>query len=80
MSVMSVTVDLPEATLRRLQAVADRRGVPLGEVIAELAEQLPEDPSPRRVKRRLAFVGIGASTRGIRDHIDERLADGFGRD
>jgi len=78
--VMSVTLDIPEAVLRRLQAEAARRGVPVADVIAELAEQLPEEPAPRRGKRKLAFVGIGASSKGISDHIDERLADGFGRD
>ena len=45
------------------------------------------DPSPlladnvRPVRRRrLAFVGIGASTGGTSHRIDELLADGFGRD
>ena len=37
----------------------------------------PVEP-PRR--RRLAFVGIGASGTGTSHRIDELLADGFGRD
>lgn len=77
---MSVTVDLPESALRRIELEAERRGVALADVIAELAAQLPEEPAPRRVRRRLAFVGVGASAHGISDHVEERLADGFGRD
>jgi hypothetical protein len=77
---MTVTVDLPEAALRRIETEAERRGVGLADVITDLAAQLPAEPAPRRVKRRLAFVGVGASAHGVSDHIEERLADGFGRD
>lgn len=80
MIAMSVTIDLPDEALRRLQAEADRHGVALDDVIAELAEQLPAETSRPKAKRKLAFVGIGASSEGISDHIDELLADGFGRD
>jgi hypothetical protein len=31
-------------------------------------------------KRRLAFVGVGAAAQGITTDMDERLAEGFGRD
>jgi hypothetical protein len=40
---MSVTLDLPEAAIRRLEAEAQRRGVAIAEVIADFAAQLPED-------------------------------------
>ena len=75
---MSVTVELPDDTLARLQAEAARRGVSIDVVIAELATQLPAEP--QAAKHKLAFVGIGASKSGITDRIDELLADGFGRD
>jgi hypothetical protein len=79
---MTVTVDLPPSTLRRLEAEAARRGVRIDIVIAELAEALPADHTtdePFR-RRKLAIAGIGASggNRSARD-ADELLAEGFGR-
>ena len=56
---MSTTVDLPPEILRRLLAEADRRGLTIDEVIAELAAGLPTEPSPR--PKRPSFVGVGAS-------------------
>lgn len=76
---MTVTVDLPEDALARLQAEAKRRGVSIDLVIAELTQALPaETPAG---KRTLSFIGLGSSTSGryARD-ADELLADGFGRD
>lgn len=76
---MTVTVDLPEDALARLEAEAKRRGVSIDQVIVELAEALPaETPS---AKRTLSFIGLGSSTTGrfARD-ADELLADGFGQD
>lgn len=80
---MSVTVDLPPATLRRIEAEAARRGVGIDVVIADLAEALPDEitsESPVR-HRKLAISGIGASggQRGRAADADELLADGFGR-
>ena len=80
---MSVNVDLPAESLRRLEAEAARRGLSIDQVIAELADQLPAD-GPRR-NRRLGFVGIGASgdTRPLDIHreraelADKKLADGI---
>ncbi len=77
---MSVTVELPANALARLNAEADRRGVSIDVVIAELAHMLPEQQAAPPARRNLAFAGIGASGRGISDHVDEILADGFGRD
>jgi hypothetical protein len=76
---MTVTVDLPEDALARLQAEAKRRGVSIDSVIAGLAEGLPAETSP--AKRTFSFIGLGSSTSGryARDS-DELLADGFGRD
>jgi hypothetical protein len=81
---MPVTVDLPPATLRRLEVEAARRGVGIDVVIAELAEALPADDTtaePRATRRRFALAGIGASsgTRFARD-ADELLPESFGRD
>jgi hypothetical protein len=76
---MTLTVDLPESTLVRLRAEAERRGVSIDLVIAELAEALPAETP--EVERKLSFIGLGSSSSGrhARD-ADELLADGFGRD
>jgi len=76
---MTVTVDLPEDALARLQAEATRRGVSIDLVIAELTAALPAEPLP--AKQTLSFIGLGSSSSGrfARD-ADELLADGFGRD
>jgi hypothetical protein len=81
---MTVTVNLPDDAARRLAAEAARRGITVDEVIAELAATLPGGApgAPERPeKRRLEFVGMGASTSGRRAaDADEMLAEGFGRD
>lgn len=76
---MSVTVEIPAEALARLEAEAARRGVSIDDVIAELADTLPDGGAvtPRRA---LAFAGIGASGQGISDRVEDLLADGFGRD
>jgi len=70
---MSVTVDLPPATLRRLEAEAARRGIAIDVVIAELAETLPgsadagtpESSEPGApAEHRFAFAGVAASGDG----------------
>jgi hypothetical protein len=72
---MTVTIDLPEDALERLQAEAKRRGVTVDVVVAELTQALPSAP------RSLSFIGLGSSSSGqyARD-ADDLLADGFGRD
>jgi plasmid stability protein len=77
---MSMTVNVPDGVARRLEAAAAARGVTAEELAAEvLADNVPDvDEAPRR--RRLSFVGIGASKHGTSHRIDELLADGFGRD
>ena len=76
---MTVTIDLPEDALARLQAEANRRGISIDLVIAELAESLPARSSAG--PQTFSFVGLGSSTSGryARD-TDELLADGLGRD
>lgn len=62
---MSVTLDLPPATLRRLEAEAARRGVGIDVVIADLAEALPaEDQGEASAGHRFAFAGVAASGDG----------------
>ena len=61
---MPVTVDLPLATLRRLEAEAARRGVGIDVVIAELAEALPAPIEPDTTGHRFAFSGVAASGDG----------------
>jgi hypothetical protein len=75
---MSVTLDLPDDSVRRLTAEAKRRGMRLADVIVDLAAHLPPAEAPSR--RRLAFVAAGASTAGITTRMDDLLARGFGRD
>lgn len=62
---MPVTVELPPATLRRLETEAARRGVGIDIVIAELADTLPapSEPEPAR-EHRFAFAGVAASGDG----------------
>ena len=77
---MPVTLDLSDEVLARLQREADRRGVSLDAVVAELASPLPTASEPEE-RKRLGFVGLGASTDGRRAaDADEMLAEGFGRD
>ena len=55
---MSITV---EEIATRLIAEAERRGITVEALLDELAGRLGEHKSePKPVKRRLAFVGIGA--------------------
>lgn len=62
---MFITVDLPPATLRRLEAEAARRGVGIDVVIAELAEALPAPSHAESDARtRFGFVGVVASGDG----------------
>ena len=76
---MTLTVEISEDALARLRAEADRRGVSIDVVIAELAETLP--PESTSEERKLSFIALGASTSGRRARdADELLADGFGRD
>ena len=74
---MTIEVDLPEDVVRRLRAEAERRGVSLDRLIADLAAALPAPSTGPG--RRPAFVGVGASETGMTDHIEETLAEGFGR-
>jgi len=51
---MSVTLDLPEETLARLEAEAERRSVTVESLIAEFAAKLPVDALDD-------FIGCGES-------------------
>jgi hypothetical protein len=76
---MTLTVDLPEDVLARLEAEAARRGVSIDVIIAELTRTLAAETLPS--ERTLSFIGIGSSNSGhyARD-AGKLLADGFGRD
>lgn len=56
---MTVTFELSLEDEARLQAEASRRGISVGQVVAELVSRLPAE----QPKHRLSFVGIGASGR-----------------
>lgn len=76
LDLMTMTLDLPAEAQAKLETEAARRGITLDQLVTELAAGLPAD-APRR---KLAFVGAGASKSGITHQIDELLADGFGSD
>src|SRR5262249_52980360 len=82
LEVVSMTVNLPDEVARRLAAEAARRGVSPEQVAVEAIDaQLPPEAPERSPKRRLSFIGIGASKSGRRAaDTDEMLAEGFGRD
>jgi hypothetical protein len=68
---MTVTVNLPDDAARRLAAEAARRGITVDEVIAELAATLPTGApraAERSGKRRLEFMGMGASGDPVAGH------------
>lgn len=76
---MTVTLELPDDVIARLHREADRRGISLDDVVAELAALLPS-PTTSNGSRKLGFIGIGASTSGRHAaDADEILAEGFGR-
>ncbi|MFG1927120.1 hypothetical protein [Cryptosporangium sp. NPDC048952] len=56
---------MPDNVLRRLTAEAERRGVPLADVVADLAAHLP--PVAPRTRRKLAFIGVGSAESGSTD-------------
>jgi hypothetical protein len=71
---MSMSVNLPDDLARRLTAEAQRRGQGVDQVAAELlAATLPKssaETSERPSRRRLSFIGIGAS--GGHERVAER--------
>jgi hypothetical protein len=62
---VSVTVDLPDDVLRRLQAEAARRGVPVESLIAETLER--DFPAGPATSGSLSFIG----TINARDDLSE---------
>ena len=79
LALVTVTLDLSEEILARLQAEATRRSLSMDALVEELAASLPSDAHPP-TRRRLSFVAMGSSTSGHRaSQADEMLADGFGR-
>ncbi len=76
---MTVTLELSDDALARLEAEAARRGVSIDTLINELAAKLPQRTRPTR-RRKLGIVGLGASTSGRpASEADEMLAEGFGQ-
>jgi len=76
---MTVTLELSDDALTRLQAEAARKGVSIDALINELAAKLPQRSRSTR-RRKLGIVGLGASTSGRRaSEADEMLAEGFGQ-
>lgn len=61
---MSVTIDLPDEVLARLEAEAARRGVGIDVVIADLIDAIPAEHTPEKPGHRFAFTGVAASGDG----------------
>lgn len=82
---MTLTVTIPEALARRVEAVARAQGRATDEVIVEALEQaVPIDPDTEAaVKARFSFVAIGDGPNDLaqrhkqirRDHFAGRSAD-----
>lgn len=64
-----MAVDLPEALLRRLEAEANRRGVPVDSLIAETLER--DFPAGGVSSRGLSFIGIARA----RDDLSENYKE-----
>ena len=77
---MTVSLDLSDEVLARLQAEASARHTSVEDVVSDMASRLPTPATPTG-RRRLAFAAIGESASGkfARD-ADEMLAEDFGRD
>ena len=60
---MTVTLNLSDEALKRLEAEALRRGIAIETVINELAEGLPQEAN-RTVRRAAGLIGWGASSLG----------------
>lgn len=75
---MTVTLNLSDEALKRLEAEALRRGVAVETVINELAAALPQEDD-RTVRGAAGLIGLGASSSGrfARD-ADAMLDGGFG--
>jgi hypothetical protein len=82
---MSMTVNLPDDVAARLAAEAARRGVSVEELVAEaVTAHFPAAPPEQPARRRLSFIGIGASGGGenvaerhreiIREHYADKTA------
>src|SRR5690349_3097586 len=71
---MTVIVDLPESVLRRLQAEAARRGVPVESLIAETLER--DFPPPGEAPARtLSFIGLAAARSDLGENYKQIRRD-----
>jgi len=78
---MSVTVDLSDEVLHRLQEEAARRGVPVESLIAETLER--DFPPAADERPKLSFIGIGEAREDLGENhkqIRRDLAAGRAND
>ena len=79
-----MSVELPDGLAAKVATEASKRGVTPDAVVVEAVEHALAAPSSSDAisggRRRLALSGIGSSTSGLSDRIDELMAEGFGRD
>ena len=75
---MTVTLNLSDEALERLEAEALRRGIAVETVINELAAGLPRE-ADRTVRRAAGLIALGASSSGqSAREADAILESGFG--
>ena len=70
---MSVTVDLPDEVLRRLEAEAARRGVAVKSLITETLER--DFPAEVGGSPRLSFIGIAEAREDLSENCKQIRRD-----
>lgn len=70
---MSVTVDLPDDVLRRLEAEAARRGVAVELLIAETLER--DFPAEAARSPKLSFIGIAEAREDLSENYKQIRRD-----
>jgi len=66
---MTLSIELPDGALARLQTEATFRGLSVAEVVTELAHRLPT----RTVRRRLSFAGTVSAEADFAERSEEIL-------
>lgn len=72
---MRTTVDLDDAILARVRALARQRGTPLGKEISRLLRKALESPPHPAEEEVAGFVPFAAGERVVTDDLIDRLRD-----
>lgn len=73
---MKITFDIPDDILHRAEAIAARRGIPLGQLVAEAVEEKVE--ALRREPRWMAGFGALADLGEESRRIEAKIRNEFG--